>query len=166
MQFAVNEIRNEKGSIMAMVLMIMAVILVIGIIATHETVTEGRIVRNYALAKDNFYRAEAAAKESLQRMDNSTTPLTDLVPSSGGAFGWIHPFGFDLTTAVPTDSNASTLVANAEYLVVYDGVSQGANLDMGEPTRLHSYIVYGRGRTGMATDTSNTVIEIGYRRRF
>lgn len=157
---------NENGSTMALVLMIMASILVIGMIATHESVVESRIVRNYADAKDNFYRGEGAAKEALQLMDNSNSPATDLFPGSGAAFAWVQPFGFNVTTAGPGTVVDSTLVDNAEYLVIYDGVAAGSNLNMADPTRLHQYVVYGRGFTGLANDPSDTTIEIGYRRRF
>lgn len=162
----VSNICNEKGSIMVLVLMVMSTIMVIGMIATHEAVVEGRIVRNYRVAQENFYRAEGAAKEIIQQMDNTGNPTANLIPGGGGTPAWLLPFGFDLNTTGPADATPSTLMANAGYQVVYQGRAPGESGDMSDPTSLYRYGIYGRGGTGKPNDPASTMVELGYQRRF
>lgn len=160
------ELRNKKGSVLALVLMVMVTIMIIGITAMHDTEIEGRISRNYAIYKDNFYRADAAAREAVQLLENAANPSVQLQPSSGSCLSFIQDVGFDVKNNGDSVAVNSSLVPNAQYLVVYEGIAPESELGMEEETHLYAYNIYGTGFYTLASDTSDCLIQIGYRRRY
>jgi len=162
---AFDNLKNQNGSVLALVLMVMVTILIIGITAIHDTAIEGKISRNSTIRSISFYRAEAAAREAIQLLENSDTPLTDLIPGSGSAFAWIQDVGFDVQADAGASAINSGLVPNAQYLVVYDGFAEEGELGMEEDTHLYEYIIYGRGFYDVR-DQSDCMLQVAYRRRF
>lgn len=175
MTCAIQELQNQKGSVMALVLMIMVTILIVGIVATHDAVIEGRIARNYMIRKINFYRAEGAVREVQQILDEEPD-ADDLIPADGTVAApgtWLaHGDFFDAeTNAVlddfPTYGSDSVQISAADahsmqYLAVFDGIAQESELGLEEETHLFNYILYGRGAT---TDNRQCIIRTGYRKR-
>ncbi len=67
-----NSANNEDGFVLIVSLLILMVLIVLGIAATNTTTVELQIVGNEKVAKDNFYKAEAAAYEAAQLLENET----------------------------------------------------------------------------------------------
>lgn len=65
-----------KGSILMVVVLVMAALSLLGLLAIQMTVVELEIARNHRDLRENFYLAEAAAMEGIQRLLN--TPAVDL----------------------------------------------------------------------------------------
>lgn len=65
-----NPANNEDGYVLIVSLIIMMVLVVLGIAATNTTNVELQIAGNEKVAKDNFYKAEAAAYEAAQLLEN------------------------------------------------------------------------------------------------
>ncbi len=160
------ELRNKKGSVLALVLMVMVTIMIIGITAMHDTEIESRISRNYAIYKDNFYRADAAAREAVQLLENAPNPSVQLKPSSGGCLVFIQDVGFDVKNNGGAVAVNSSLVPNAQYLVVFEGIAPESELGMEEETHLYAYTAYGAGSYNLGSDNSTSIVQIGYRRRY
>ena len=76
MQRMVLNLKNEEGTAIVIVLIILVALTLIGVIATSTTVVELQIVRNDALYRQNFYRAESAAIEAVQWLENNLTSTT------------------------------------------------------------------------------------------
>jgi len=65
-------LRNEKGSVIVIALIILAIMTIAGISATNNSVTESYIIRNTALYQQNLQLAELAASEGLRWILNQT----------------------------------------------------------------------------------------------
>lgn len=71
--FLKNQIRHqgpgkENGSIIVMVLLILAIMTVIGTMSSKTTVTENYIIRNVGISKQNLNIIESAAREAHQKI--------------------------------------------------------------------------------------------------
>ncbi|MFZ5562954.1 MAG: pilus assembly PilX family protein [Thermodesulfobacteriota bacterium] len=176
MACTIQELQNQKGSVMALVLMIMVTILIVGIVATHDATIEGRIARNYTIRKVNFYRAEGAIREVQQILDeerdeDNLVPPDATVPSPAAWLGDKDALdvetdavldNFSTYAAVSTQIPAGGFAA-MQYIAMYDGIAQESELGLEEETHLFAYILYGRGAT---VDNRQCIIRTGYRKRF
>ncbi len=162
-----HEFSDKRGSVLALVLMVMVTIMIIGITAMHDTEIEGRVSRNYAIYKDTFYRADAAAREAVQLLENAANPSVQLQPSSGSCLSFIQNVGFDVkNNGSAVAVNSSLVPNNAQYLVVYEGIAPESELGMEEETHLYAYTAYGAGSYSLGSDNSMCIVQIGYRRRY
>lgn len=64
---------QSSGAALIVVLMVMAVLTLLGTVAISTTVVDLEIARSHKELRENFYLAEAAAMEGLQRLLNSPT---------------------------------------------------------------------------------------------
>jgi Tfp pilus assembly protein PilX len=87
MRRIISNIDNEQGSAIVMALIVLVILTIIGIVSTSDTVFELQIVRNEAMYRRNFYRAESAIVESAQLLELST-PANSLPIST--TFGWLE----------------------------------------------------------------------------
>jgi Tfp pilus assembly protein PilX len=87
MQRIIFNLDNEQGSAIVMALIVLVILTIIGIVSTSDTVFELQIVRNEAMYRRNFYRAESAIVESAQLLETSTP--ADSLPTSP-TFGWLE----------------------------------------------------------------------------
>lgn len=72
---------DENGSIIVIALVVLVLMTLAGISATHMSVTESYIVRNTAINNQNLQLAESAAREGLRRILNRDHPA-DLATDS------------------------------------------------------------------------------------
>ncbi|MFH2064553.1 MAG: pilus assembly PilX N-terminal domain-containing protein [Pseudomonadota bacterium] len=159
-------INNEEGSLIAIVLLLMAVLTVIGISASNTAITESQIVRNETSYKTSFFRAEAAAIEAIQRLQDEmnldvfpptylmpigtiTTP-NQLLDRNDPAWGFAEDSGLDGPTT------------DVEFLAVSTGIQTGSSMAMGA-AQVHSYVVYGREQDARGGDV---IVGIGYTKPF
>ncbi len=162
--------KNQEGSVILIAIMIMLLITLMGMTSLNSTTTDYTITRNDRCFKQNVYRAEAAAFEAGQLMEEDTDSDTNLKPEST-AFSWLGD-GSDFNPIddiwVYTGSSNSSYSAvyssetNSGFTAVFEGVATGSSLDMSNETQLWQYQVYGRaeqcdGRVDMV---------MGYRKRY
>ncbi len=160
-------INNEEGSLIAIVLLLMAVLTVIGISASNTSISESQIVRNETGYKTSFFRAEAAAIEAIQRLEDEINldsfPPLYLMPIGTvsddnelpEAALW-KTNGQDSLIAVPTKTFL-------RYLAVTRGIQTGSSMAMGE-AQVHSYVVYGREWSD--DYGGDVIVGIGYTKPF
>ena len=76
----ISNLNNEEGSAIVIALIILVLLTMIGISATDNTVIELQIVRNEAIYRQNFYKAEGAVIEAAQILEVSS--VADSLPPS------------------------------------------------------------------------------------
>ncbi len=159
----IRTLDNENGSIMVLVLMILALMTILGTSATTTTVTELQIVRNDVAYKKNFYTAEAAAIEAAQMVTDYTEldDLREAIPD------WMNES--DTYTSLTDDTNwgdsnstTSSVSTTTSYSIIDKQLAKGASLDVSAP-RDHELAVIGLCQT---TNSGKVMIEIGVRKKF
>jgi hypothetical protein len=156
---------NEEGSLIAIVLLLMMVLTVIGISASNTSISESQIVRNEISYKISFFRAEAAAIEAIQRLEDEIN-LDSFPP------GYLLPIGtvsadnerpaealWDLNAQ---DSGITAPNTDLRFLAVTRGIQAGSSMAMGE-AQVHSYVVYGRDQDDSGGDV---IVGIGFTKPF
>ena len=91
---------DENGSIIVIVVMLLALMSIIGISSTNTTITENMIVRNAGIRKENLHMLDTIAAEAYQRVNDveysdpadPTAFLTvdEILPEMPGHFPWVH----------------------------------------------------------------------------
>ena len=71
MKKMISKLNNEEGSAIVIALIVLVLLTMIGIVSTDNTVFELQIVRNEAIYKQNFYKAEGSAVEAAQWMNDN-----------------------------------------------------------------------------------------------
>jgi Tfp pilus assembly protein PilX len=156
---------NEHGTILAAVILILALLSLIGFASVRLSNTEVMTAGNELAYKQNIYTAEAGVVESAQRVWEATG--VELSDSTN--FQWLNlpaelPDSDNIFNADNwTDANSqiAAISGDSRFMAVTDGVGAGDSLDMSR-SRIHAYSLYGRCRrnNGLA------IIRIGYQKAF
>ncbi len=162
-------LNNERGSmLMLMTLMLLLLVTIISFSALRTASTEVKIAGNEYRYQKNFYRAEGAAIEAVDRLETSTSP-------HAADFSWLglDPSDINDTTVFSFfywEDEGQTGSAQAQtsavdpgttgFLAVHQGVLAGSSLDMSKPTK-HSFSIYGR-----CVDKGMTIIKVGYTKAY
>jgi len=173
MKKIISTLNNEEGSAIVIALIILVLLTLLGTVSTNDTVIELQIVRNEAIYRQNFYKAEAAVFELGQIMEEPTTNLA--TPAS---FDWLT----DKSTAADMEvvgnwnwaaggnsqlshnmNDAGDAANNTTQAAISNGVAGGGSLDM-TATNLFDYSVYGLFNSTVGQGRS--MIMMGYRKRF
>jgi len=152
---------GEEGSVIVIALIILMLLTMVGTSATNTSTVEIQVAGNERNYKKNFFRAEAAAMQASQSIQNAPnhtqtwmldeTFLHDASPSTK----------FD-TIGNWTDRSASEPeFANTHSLVVYTGIAPWSSLDMTSPTQVRAFAVYGQ----RVAANERLIIETGFARR-
>lgn len=171
---------NQEGSAIVFAVMILVLLTIMGLMATNINVTENLIVRNDSIYKRNFYRAEAAANEAALRIENSLQNDYNQMISTIAWLTGLNAVDYTDTTiwdwlsanpnaAVPEIINTSNnttlggaLPSDATYMAMaFRGVSIGSSLKLTGATKLYAFTAY-----GLCQDQGETLISVGYRKRF
>jgi type IV pilus assembly protein PilX len=168
-----NHLSNERGSVMVIALLIMAILTVLGISAINQSNLDLMIAKNERQYKQNFFRSEAAANEAIQRIDNADA--NDLLPEST-SLDWLNNDGTWPGTAIedptnwisdPTDANVNSMEAlvdsNARFAVRTAGLAGGASIDITSPSQLYEFEIHGQY---FRSEGGWSQIAVGYRKRF
>lgn len=165
---ALRLLKDDRGSIMMIVLLLLSLLTVLGLSSSKTTWIEMSVSNNQTVHKQNFYQAEAAISEGMQNMED--TDLENNPPA------WMQPLGSGVLTTgaggtevadVYTDatwtanSQVSQSIAAAQMMSAYRGIAPGSSLGLGS-SRIHVYDVYGRSQqnNGLA------IIKMSYRKAF
>ena len=162
-----THLANEEGSIMVITLLVMAILTVLGISAINQSNIDMLISGNERQYKQNFFRAEGAANEAVQRVDNAAGD--DLMPEND-AFNWLQdendwPTGSIENPVNWNDANStvSLMDPNTRFAVVMTGVAGGASLDITAPSQLFEFEIHGRY---LRNNVGWSQVALGYRKRF
>jgi Tfp pilus assembly protein PilX len=161
MEKLIKPLENEQGYFLILAtIMLLALLTIISIAATHTASTEVQIAGNDTLYQRNFYLAEGAAMEAIDRLQNDPNPRGLSFVESG-----IQVIDDDnFTDDWETKSQAITATMDASgktrFRVGYEGTPAGHSLGIGR-ARLHGFVVYGR-----TEKQGVTTIKIGYRKAF
>ena len=193
MQRIISNLNNEQGSAIVMAMMVLAMLTIIGIVSTSDTVFELEIVRNEAIYRRNFYRAESAIVEAAQMLETATP--ADSLPIST-TFNWLHnavdapldmadmaswkddadpPNWSDLLAwptqpaGVPPSSAANNMNPantrnNTRYAVILNSKAAGSSLGMTNGAALYSYSIY--GLFDSTAGQGRSLIRMGYNKMF
>ncbi len=157
---------KENGSVLIVALVLLVLLTLMGISATMNTDIELRIAGNELTSRMNFYRAEAAAMENIQRLDNEGDQIIEL-----GNYDWLHlegdlPNPDDIIDPANWTGDYSQPSATADsandqrYLTVFEGVIAGDSLDMTR-SRIYTYRIVGSNR-----NNGISVVEMGFKKPF
>lgn len=163
MQKFIKPLNNEEGYFLIIAtMMLLALLTIISIAASNTANTEIQIAGNDTVYQRNFYLAEGAAIEAVDRLQNDTNPR---------ALGFVVP-GLktidDLTYIAHWDEDPGGKNGIATYdatgftrfVAGYQGTPAGYSLGIGKP-RVHEFAVYGR-----TEKQGVTTIKVGYRKAF
>jgi hypothetical protein len=157
-------LKNEEGSLIVLTIMILVMLTIVGLAASNISTTEVQIATSELIYQRNFYRAEAAAMEAAQLLENLADPQA--APPA-----WLKPQEAGITEANLSDawaggdpdvSPAAATIdsANSRYLSSYEGIAPGSSVAMNAP-KVHDYTIYGR-----SNDRGVSEIRIGLRKAF
>ena len=148
----------------------------IGIVSTDNTVVELQIVRNEAIYRQNFYKAESAIIEGGQVMEDSTLTVPPSRP-------WIQVFATapnmenisnwkdnaDPPNWLPVSTTSNNMDNptipkrnNTRYAAVY--IKKIGSKNMTNNTSLYAYYVY--GLFDSTSGQGRSMIRMGYNKRF
>ena len=152
-------INEEKGSAIVLAIMILVIASIIGIESASTSSMEVQISASERDAKLLFYKAEGAAMQAAQEIENADPD--DLIEREES---WLNDDNTDLLDESQWDTDNAAegrLGDNTAFGVVDAGVDAGTSLDMGS-SQLHRFMVYGR----CEEKNQSAFIEMGYKRRF
>jgi hypothetical protein len=163
-------LNNEEGAVIIAALLILVLLTIIGIASNNISNTEVKIATHELIHQQNFYAAEGATGEALDRIDS-----TGFNPK--GDHDWIYKaddqnefevfrqtMPYDSTfwdktmvdpDAIPDESN----LQDTRFVVVQRADPE---LDMDQPVRYH-FAIYGRCAP---LNRGSTTVEIGFIKPF
>lgn len=148
-------------------LMILMLLTIISYAASKTANTEVKIARNEYLYHYNFYCAEGAVVESIDKMEAlKAIDVADfdwMMSKSRKVDNNLELFEYwvnDQKTAEDAVPEAATVCANTEFVTVHQGVPAGSSLDMSKPTT-HAFAVYGR-----SNNRGLVMIKVGYMKEY
>ena len=154
-----KQINNEQGYFLIVsTVMLLALLTIISIAATHTANTEVQIARNDAIYQRNLYLAEGAAMEAVDRIQNDANPRDlGFVVSAIKA---IDDENFVEHWDAEAQSATFDVTGETRFVAGYEGTPPGFSLVMGQP-KVHGFVIYGR-----TEKQGVTAIKIGYRKAF
>jgi len=148
-------LKNDDGSVLVLALIMLLLLTLLGIAASRTASIDIQISGNDIIYKQNLYRAEAAAMEAAQFLQD-----TDLNTSPPG---WL-PAGVVDPSFAPDDdfliaNSQPSSLQDTDFLVLYEGLV--GSLAMSK-SKVNSYAIYGRCKQNRGL----VVINVGYRKAF
>ena len=158
---------NEKGSVMLITLLMLMLLTLIGFSAISTANIETAISGNEKVYKQNFYMAEGAMREAVQRIQNETIP--DQLRAGSTSHKWINSCSDLDSTSWGNNGqggtvNFSTSGLGSNFEVFDGGIARGntASSIKVTSTSVHEYLIYGQS----VTNNAQTIIEAGFKKRF
>jgi hypothetical protein len=171
-------LENEEGAAILISLMVLMIVTIIGVSSSSKTTTELQIVRNDGVYKQNFYQAEGAAHEVIQRIweqaQEDTYPLEnrsllpwlnniadvdadndDRIDMIASSFVWDYD-GADNDDNADVSSLPDTIMS-----AVDEGICDDCSLEM-TGTNVHDFALFGVSQF----NGGRAVIQIGWRTRY
>ena len=159
---------NQQGSAIVIALMFLVLMTLVATNLSQTTNVELQIVRNDTEKRQQFYQAEAAAKEGAQTVEN----MDALTLSDVSVIEWINRVELDLDSIDLNDVNKvwaqSTvdLAPAAAKRIGYTVVDRTGPIDLSASTNNHEYAIMGAYHVEQGMKKGQVLVEIGYKRRF
>jgi Tfp pilus assembly protein PilX len=169
MNVPASNLKNNNGAIMILFSMMLLMLLtIISFAASRTANTEVKIAGNEYLYHNNFYCAEGAVVESLDKMQalaaidvDSLDWMMNESPKVDRDADLFEYWTDDSKTADDAVPEAATVCSDhTEFVTIYRGVLAGSSLDMSKPTK-HAFAVYGR-----SNNRGLVMIKVGYRKEY
>ena len=167
---------SEDGSVIILALVILMLLTMIGTSATNTSTLEIQVAGNERNYKQNFFKAEAAALQGAQFIENATVhteaPIKDINDADVADIdNWTHeaPEATRLTRfdAIgqweDLEAESGDKHKNTHYLILYKGIAPWSSEVMTNPTQSRIFSIYGQ-RLNTANN-ERMIIETGYARR-
>lgn len=152
-------LKNEEGSLIVIVLMVLTLLTLAGTSGIRNANTEIEIAASELIYQTNFYLAEGAALEAVVTLENDTDPL-----ASSPAWLQTTPGVMDADNYTEDTYPSATATIDSQndtyFKVAYEGIASGSSKDMSK-SKLHDFTIYGRSEKRGATE-----VRIGYRKVF
>ena len=149
-------LKNEDGSVLIVALMMLVLLTIIGVSASKMSEIDIMIAGNERVYKQNFYRAEASAMDSVQVLDNEDLEN----PSLSWLFTSYSSYNENIWDTEQANLGNS-LDSNTEFFSLSLGVVEGGSLDMSK-SKVYEYEVYGRS----TQNRGQAIVSIGYRKAY
>ena len=159
MKRATESLKNEEGSLIIIVLMVLTLLTLVGTSGIHTANTEIEIATSELIYQTNFYLAEGAAMEAVATLENNPDPLTsppDWLQTTPGEMN-LDNYTED---TYPSGTAAIDSQNDTYFKVAYEGIVAGSSKDMSK-SKLHDFTIYGRSQKRGVTE-----VRIGYRKVF
>ena len=161
-----STLASEQGSAVIIAVLFLILMTIIGVTMIQNTSMELQITRNDMVIKDHTHRAEGAALEGSQWIENA--PVTVLEDLSSRTF--ISQNDLDLTTLNLADGTWQRSEVDPEgtsgpAILGYRIVDETGIVDLTQ-TNLHTYRVYGYYDRPSGMNRGEVLVEIGYKKRF
>jgi len=162
-------LKNQNGAVMILLsMMILMLLTIISFSASKTANTEVQIAGNEYLYHNNFYCAEGAVIETIDKMEALPSVdmdvidwlmhETDEVANDNNLYGYWNDEDREDDDANPED--AAVCAEHTEFMTVHHGVLAGSSLDMSKPSK-HAYSIYGYSR-----NRGSVMIKAGYAKAF
>ncbi len=160
-----SPLHNEEGYMAILAALALLVLLsIVSIAASRIAGTEVTMAGNETVYQRNFYLAEGAVMEAVDRLDHTAdlrnAPLAWLERTTGkldhGTVRDYWKLKDDPIAAVKPSASAVDL-DHALFIAADEGIAQGASMTMGRTT-VHEFSIYGRCAWRGAS-----VVKVGYR---
>jgi Tfp pilus assembly protein PilX len=162
-------IKNDRGSTMIIIsLMLLALLTIISVAASKTARTELKIAGNEYLYQNNFYCAEGAVIETMDRLEALERVDVDKidwlmnesekVAKDTDLFGYWTDEQREDGDANP--AGASICTQHTQLMGVHHGVLSGSSLDMTKPAK-HIYSIYGQ-----SNHRGTVLVKVGYAKAF
>jgi hypothetical protein len=165
-------LKNEEGAVIIAAMLVLVLLTIIGIASTNISNTEVRISAHELFHQQNFYRAEGATLQAIDRMEDSENPETEDPPldwmtqTTANSDNLLESGDLFNSTFWKNGSGDATPEASAfpdtRFVAVAEGIVEGESLDMGS-TKIHSYKIVGHSAR---PNKGSVTIEVGYLKAF
>jgi len=157
-------LNDNAGAVMPMVLLILALLTLMGLMASDKSNTEVQRAGDKLAYHQNFYLAEGAAMEAVEAFEKNANPKNNRPDWLENMIGnidednvnnnWENTVGTipELAVVDPAD--------HTRFLAAPEGIAPGNSMSMSR-SRVHAYVIYGR-----AGDDQPAMIKIGYLKAF
>lgn len=157
----IKPLNNEQGYFLIIsTLMLLALLTIISITATHTANTEVQIAGNDTLYQRNLYLAEGAAMEAVDQLQNDPSPRSLPFVEAGIKTLDDQNFKDNWETESQEVNTVLDSSGTTRFRVGYEGTPAGYSLGIGK-SRVHGFAVYGR-----TEKQGITTIKVGYRKVF
>jgi Tfp pilus assembly protein PilX len=161
MMKAAMPLRNEDGYFLILAtLMILTLLTILGIAASRTANTEIAVASNEIVYQRNFYLAEGAAIEAIDRLVNAIDLKDNPPPWYDTNIGALNDSTVESYWGIAGVAGSLDPTGNTRYVAGMDYIALGSSMDMDKP-KAYAIAVYGLCKTG-----GNAFIKVGYRKTF
>ncbi len=153
---------NEQGVVIITALLVLVILTIVGIASINISNTEVRIAGHEVAYQRNFYRAEGAAMEAIQKLE--AEPNLKSNPPA-----WVETIKDNLSDTTIQDSGfwqgsesivpTTSTLEDSQFVAASNGIATGTSLAMSS-SKVYHYTIY--GRCAPPSNGGVTLVQLGY----